>query len=45
MATPLTPIHCLHGQGRRPECILCGRCLSVCPLFAATGREELSPRA
>jgi glycolate oxidase iron-sulfur subunit len=27
------------------ECILCGRCLEVCPLFAATGREELSPRA
>ncbi len=48
MSTPtgeLAPIHCLHGQGRRPECILCGRCLSVCPLFAATGREELSPRA
>ena len=45
MGAELTPIHCLHGQGRRPECILCGRCLSVCPLFAATGREELSPRA
>ncbi len=45
MSTPLDPVHCLHGQGRRPECILCGRCLSVCPLFAATGREELSPRA
>lgn len=43
--TDLTPVHCLHGQGRRPECILCGRCLPVCPLFAATGREELSPRA
>ncbi|NMC48226.1 MAG: (Fe-S)-binding protein [Desulfovibrio sp.] len=27
------------------DCILCGRCLEVCPLFAATGREELSPRA
>ena len=40
-----TPVHCLHGQSKRPECILCGRCLSVCPLFAATGREELSPRA
>jgi glycolate oxidase iron-sulfur subunit len=26
-------------------CILCGRCLEVCPLLAATGREELSPRA
>ena len=45
MSTELAPVHCLHGQGRRPECILCGRCLSVCPLFAATGREELSPRA
>lgn len=45
MSQELTPVHCLHGQGRRPECILCGRCLSVCPLFAATGREELSPRA
>ncbi|NDY56765.1 (Fe-S)-binding protein [Desulfovibrio sulfodismutans] len=27
------------------DCILCGRCVVVCPLFAATGREELSPRA
>ncbi|MDQ7831405.1 MAG: (Fe-S)-binding protein [Desulfovibrionaceae bacterium] len=27
------------------DCILCGRCVAVCPLFAATGREELSPRA
>lgn len=45
MSTELAPVHCLHGQGKRPECILCGRCLSVCPLFAATGREELSPRA
>ena len=26
------------------QCILCGRCLQVCPLFNATGREELSPR-
>ena len=45
MSTEPTPVHCLHGQGRRPECILCGRCLPACPLFAATGREELSPRA
>ncbi len=29
----------------RHDCILCGRCLEVCPLFAVTGREELSPRA
>lgn len=27
------------------ECTLCGRCLQACPLFAATQREELSPRA
>ncbi|HDQ41488.1 MAG TPA: (Fe-S)-binding protein [Desulfonatronum sp.] len=26
------------------ECILCGRCLEVCPLFIATHQEELSPR-
>lgn len=26
-------------------CILCGRCLEVCPLLAATQREELGPRA
>jgi glycolate oxidase iron-sulfur subunit len=45
VSTELTPVHCLHGQGRRPECILCGRCLPTCPLFVATGREELSPRS
>lgn len=45
LSEPTTPVHCLHGQSKRPECILCGRCLSVCPLFAATGREELSPRS
>ncbi|QGY39940.1 4Fe-4S dicluster domain-containing protein [Pseudodesulfovibrio cashew] len=27
------------------DCILCGKCLEVCPLLRATGREELSPRA
>ena len=27
------------------ECILCGKCLEVCPLLNATGREELGPRA
>ncbi len=27
------------------QCILCGKCLEVCPLLNATGREELSPRA
>jgi len=26
------------------KCILCGRCLEVCPVFRVTGREELSPR-
>lgn len=31
------------GKAER-ACILCGRCLEVCPLFAATNREELSPR-
>jgi glycolate oxidase iron-sulfur subunit len=30
---------------RLKECILCGRCLEVCPLVTATGREELSPKA
>ena len=27
-----------------PSCILCGRCLEVCPLFKVTAHEELSPR-
>lgn len=27
------------------NCILCGKCMEVCPLLRATGREELSPRA
>jgi glycolate oxidase iron-sulfur subunit len=26
------------------KCILCGRCLEVCPVFRVTDREELSPR-
>ena len=26
-------------------CILCGKCLEVCPLIRATGPEELGPRA
>jgi len=30
---------------REPKCVFCGRCLEVCPLFASTGKEELSPRA
>lgn len=30
---------------RPPSCVLCGCCLEGCPLFSATGREELSPRA
>ncbi|WP_161946168.1 (Fe-S)-binding protein [Desulfonatronum thiosulfatophilum] len=29
---------------RDRDCILCGKCLEACPLFKATGREELSPR-
>lgn len=29
----------------RHDCVLCGRCLEVCPLYNATGREELSPKA
>jgi glycolate oxidase iron-sulfur subunit len=33
------------ARPQEPQCILCGRCLEVCPLLAATGREELSPRA
>jgi glycolate oxidase iron-sulfur subunit len=41
----------MSGAGARGEerggsgCILCGKCLSVCPLLGATGREELAPRA
>lgn len=27
------------------NCVQCGKCLDVCPLFKATGREEFSPRA
>ena len=27
------------------ECILCGKCLQVCPIFSLTAKEELSPRA
>lgn len=26
------------------ECLLCGKCMEVCPVFKATAREELSPR-
>jgi len=40
--------HCAHDDGpgkTRPRCILCGKCLEVCPLYAATGQEELSPKA
>lgn len=40
---------CEHGSGKPGDparsCIFCGKCLESCPLFAATGREELSPRA
>lgn len=34
----------IQGRESDPNCILCGRCLEVCPLVAATGREELGPR-
>jgi glycolate oxidase iron-sulfur subunit len=27
------------------DCILCGRCMEVCPVLQSTGREELGPRA
>ncbi|WP_291325019.1 (Fe-S)-binding protein [Desulfovibrio sp. UCD-KL4C] len=27
------------------NCVQCGKCLEVCPLFKVTGREELTPRA
>ncbi|MCG8533397.1 MAG: (Fe-S)-binding protein [Desulfovibrionales bacterium] len=30
---------------QEPACILCGKCVSVCPVFLATKREELSPKA
>ncbi len=26
------------------ECLLCGKCMEVCPVFKATTREDLSPR-
>ncbi|WP_449243139.1 heterodisulfide reductase-related iron-sulfur binding cluster [Desulfovibrio sp.] len=34
-----------HTRPGLDGCVLCGKCLEVCPLLAATGREELSPRA
>ncbi len=43
MTTPL-PIPARDPE-RTPDCVLCGCCLEGCPLLAATGREELSPRA
>jgi len=27
------------------ECILCGKCMEVCPVLSVTAKEELSPRA
>ena len=27
------------------QCVLCGKCMEVCPVFSATAKEELSPRA
>lgn len=35
----------LHQQSAQKKCILCGRCLEVCPLLTVSGREELGPRA
>lgn len=47
MTPPASPADTLRPlpDGPRPDCVLCGKCLEVCPLFAATGREELSPKA
>lgn len=42
MSTNSTPAG---SQTPERDCILCGRCLSVCPVFLATGKEELSPKA
>ncbi|MDY7001377.1 MAG: (Fe-S)-binding protein [Thermodesulfobacteriota bacterium] len=39
--TPESPL----AAKKEARCVLCGVCLEVCPLFKATGREELSPRA
>jgi glycolate oxidase iron-sulfur subunit len=32
------------GRPGGKPCILCGRCLEVCPLFLATRKEEVAPR-
>ncbi|WP_051202528.1 (Fe-S)-binding protein [Desulfovibrio aminophilus] len=37
--------HAPHTPPGLDGCVLCGKCLEACPLLAATGREELSPRA
>ncbi len=34
-----------HAGEKTKECIQCGTCLDVCPLFTVTQREELSPKA
>lgn len=34
-----------HGRRDEFDCILCGKCLEVCPVFKATGREELGGRS
>ncbi|MFW6415391.1 MAG: 4Fe-4S dicluster domain-containing protein, partial [Thermodesulfobacteriota bacterium] len=31
------------GEGK--QCILCGKCMEVCPIFSITAQEEFSPRA
>ena len=40
-AYPMSITHIFHGK----KCAQCGKCLDACPLFQATGQEELSPRA
>ncbi|WP_034643381.1 (Fe-S)-binding protein [Desulfovibrio inopinatus] len=37
--------HNVAEKAIRKDCILCGKCLEVCPLFNATDREEFSPKA
>lgn len=44
----MRPLHATSECGNDTpvkSCIMCGRCLEVCPLVSATGREELSPKA
>ncbi len=34
----------MHNKSNPEKCILCGRCLEVCPIFKVTGNEAHSPR-